>query len=56
MDETHTPTHTGDRTDARWEFRLRRTGDLTHLLTEREDLRGVHAVADLLDDAVRWSA
>ena len=47
---------TEDRIEARRDFRLRRTGDLTHLLTEREDLRGVHPVADLLDDAVRWSA
>jgi hypothetical protein len=26
------------------------------LLAEREDLRGVYAFADYLDDAVRWSA
>lgn len=45
-----------DRSDARRDFRLRRTGALTLLLSEREDLRGVHAVADLLDDAVRWTA
>ncbi len=45
-----------DRNDARRDFRLRRTGALTSLLSEREDLRGVHAVADLLDDAVRWTA
>lgn len=45
-----------DRSDARRDFRLRRTGALTSLLSEREDLRGVHAVADLLDDAVRWTA
>lgn len=45
-----------DRGDARQDFRLRRTGALTSLLSEREDLRGVHAVADLLDDAVRWTA
>ena len=45
-----------DRNDARRDFRLRRTGALTSLLSEREDLRGVHAIADLLDDAVRWTA
>jgi len=45
-----------DRSDARRDFRLRRTGALTSLLSEREDLRGVHAIADLLDDAVRWTA
>jgi hypothetical protein len=29
---------------------------LTSLLESRRDLRGVHALADLVDDAVRWSA
>ena len=29
---------------------------LTSLMAERRDLRGVHALADLVDEAVRWSA
>ena len=29
---------------------------LTRLMEARSDLRGVHALADLVDDAVRWSA
>ena len=29
---------------------------LTRLMAEREDLKGVHALADQLDEAVRWTA
>jgi hypothetical protein len=29
---------------------------LRSLMSQRDDLRGVYAVADHLDDAVRWSA
>jgi hypothetical protein len=29
---------------------------LSRLLTEREDLQGVHALADLVSDSLRWSA
>ena len=29
---------------------------LTALMEERNDLRGVHALADFVDDAVRWTA
>ncbi|CAN5288731.1 hypothetical protein BH09ACT12_BH09ACT12_05210 [soil metagenome] len=29
---------------------------LTKLMGTRSDLRGVHALADHLDDAVRWTA
>jgi hypothetical protein len=29
---------------------------LAQLMLERADLRGVHALADFVDDAVRWSA
>lgn len=29
---------------------------LTRLMAEREDLRGVHALADMVDESVRWSA
>ena len=40
----------------------RRTAQARHavalgsLMTERDDLRGVHPFADHVDDAVRWSA
>jgi hypothetical protein len=34
----------------------RTAGGLAELLSRRPDLRGVHAAADWLDDAVRWSA
>ena len=29
---------------------------LRRLMAERDDLRGVHALADLVGDALRWSA
>lgn len=29
---------------------------LSKLMADREDLRGVHALADLVDDSLRWSA
>lgn len=29
---------------------------LATLMEERGDLRGVHALADFVDDAIRWSA
>jgi hypothetical protein len=32
------------------------TASVTHLLDVREDLHGVAAMADLIYDAVRWSA
>ena len=34
----------------------RRERDLVQLLEAKEWLRGVHPVADFLDDAVRWTA
>ena len=37
-------------------FRTRHARALTGLMSQRSDLRGVHALADLVDDAVRWSA
>ena len=29
---------------------------VSRLLAEREDLKGVHALADLVSDSLRWSA
>lgn len=37
-------------------LRLRHTQALTSLMDERTDLKGVHALADYFDEAVRWSA
>ena len=42
--------------EQRTKLRLRHTQALTALMEERADLRGVHALADYFDDAVRWSA
>ena len=58
MDEqTGTPHTVVDRlAERRAELRVRHAAALTALLGERTDLKGVHALADQLDDAVRWSA
>ena len=46
-----------DRTlERRAMLRSRHARGLTRLMDEREDLRGVHALADFVDDAVRWTA
>ncbi|MDN4161370.1 hypothetical protein [Nocardioides abyssi] len=37
-------------------LRLRHSQALARLMEEREDLRGVHALADFVDDSLRWSA
>ncbi len=37
-------------------LRLRHSQRLTALMDTRSDLRGVHALADFVDDSVRWSA
>lgn len=54
---TTTPDRDLDRLrQQRVELRLRHAQRLTSLMEERSDLRGVHALADYFDDAVRWSA
>lgn len=42
--------------EKRTQLRLRHAQALTSLMEERADLRGVHALADHFDDAVRWTA
>jgi hypothetical protein len=42
--------------EQRARLRIRHAQALTSLMEERTDLRGVHALADHFDDAVRWSA
>lgn len=37
-------------------LRLRHAHLLTRLMATRDDLRGVHALADFVDDSVRWTA
>ncbi|MBB6627683.1 hypothetical protein H5V45_10160 [Nocardioides sp. KIGAM211] len=37
-------------------LQTRHSAKLTSLMENREDLRGVHALADFVDDYVRWSA
>lgn len=55
------PTTTPDRDlerlrEQRDQLRLRHAQRLVSLMEGRSDLRGVHALADYFDDAVRWSA
>lgn len=50
-------THLSDKTtEQRTAFKLRHSQKLTALMDARSDLRGVHALADFVDDSVRWSA
>lgn len=42
--------------EKRTQLRLRHAQALTSLMEERSDLRGVHALADHFDDAIRWTA
>ena len=35
---------------------VRHSQALTRLMDERDDLRGVHALADFVDDSLRWTA
>ncbi len=37
-------------------IRLRHALALHELMSEREDLRGVHALADQISESLRWSA
>jgi hypothetical protein len=46
-----------DRVDShRSALKNRHARALSRLLAEREDLKGVHALADLVSDSLRWSA
>ena len=42
--------------ELRTRLRNRHSHALTTLMEARADLRGVHALADFVDDSVRWSA
>jgi len=45
-----------DRHAAQPDFEARHASKLAALMIERDDLRGLIPFADILDDAVRWSA
>jgi hypothetical protein len=50
-------TQLSDKTaEQRAALRVRHAQKLTALMEARDDLRGVHALADFVDDSVRWSA
>ena len=44
------------RRDKRAALKIRHAQGLTTLMNQRDDLRGVHALADFVDDSVRWTA
>jgi hypothetical protein len=56
MVERDAPGTTTDLTDRAAELRIRHHAALAALMQERDDLRGVHALADQIDEAVRWTA
>lgn len=37
-------------------LKSRHSQALARLMEERDDLRGVHALADFVDDSLRWTA
>lgn len=50
------PTEPDRSLERRAALRTRHAQGLARLMEERADLRGVHALADFVDDAVRWTA
>ena len=53
---TETPDTVDRSLERRAALRNRHAQGLTRVMEERTDLRGVHALADFVDDAVRWTA
>lgn len=54
---SHEPTEPIDTSRAaRAEQKDRHARALARLMQDRSDLRGVHALADLVDESLRWSA
>ncbi len=51
-----TPDALDRRRDQRDALKTRHADNLARLMAERDDLRGVHALADLVDDGIRWTA
>lgn len=54
--ETSTDHSLDRRREQRTALKSRHAQSLTRLMDTRTDLRGVHALADFVDDAVRWTA
>ena len=52
----HDTTDLDHRRDQRDALKSRHAENLARLMSERDDLRGVHALADLVDDGIRWTA
>lgn len=44
------------RRSARAALKTRHSQSVVRLMDERTDLRGVHALADFVDESVRWTA
>lgn len=51
-----TAASTEEKPTRRERLETRHAREIVELLGRKEELRGVHAMADFLDDAVRWSA
>lgn len=58
MTENTTPeaAELDQRRAARAALKTRHSQSLIKLMEERTDLRGVHALADFVDESVRWTA
>ncbi|GAB4011057.1 hypothetical protein [Nocardioides ultimimeridianus] len=50
------PTPIDERVARRAALREKHTQGLAKLMGERSDLRGVHALADFVDESLRWTA
>jgi hypothetical protein len=57
MDQTQQPKDEIEiRRDQREALKVKHAQKVTTLMNQRDDLRGVHALADFVADAVRWTA
>ncbi len=52
----HAATRAEALAEQRERLQTRHSHALTSLMSQRCDLRGVHALADFVDESVRWSA
>jgi hypothetical protein len=56
MEETKQTDKVDRSLERRAALRNRHAQGVARLMEQRADLRGVHALADFVDDAVRWTA
>ncbi len=58
MTENNTPEarELDQRRAARLALKTRHSQSLARLMEQRDDLRGVHALADFVEESVRWTA